>query len=499
VDLNEVYRVLRERWRIVISCLLLGLLGAGVVTMLVPPRYAAAVTMYVSAPMANPTVPGATLSQDAAYQGSLLAKARMQSYALLLTNDRITQPVINSLNLGISPAQLAGQITVSAVPDTVVLAATVTADQPARAADIANALAHEFVSLVGDLERPPGVTATDPAAPLPGQIAVQIVQPAVASPVPVAPRPPLNIAVGGLVGLLLGVAGAFVRNAVDPSVRSRDRLRAETGVPVLAAVPSGRRRRSPLIQPGARTPRAEAVRLLRTNLRFHGAGDRPGVIVVTGAGSGEGTTTTLCNLAIATADAGGRVLVVDADLRDPSVDRVLRVDASPGLGGVLVGDASVREALRTWYEEGLSVDVLPAGPVPDRPSELLAGPRLAELLKELRSDYDVVLVDTPGLLPVADAAAVTPLADGVLLVVRYGSTTWGQIGSAVEEITAVSGRLLGTVLTAAPGRSGRGRGRGRSERAKAIPAPADVPDAVEAEREVVRVPGWSHDLPSSRR
>ena len=484
VDLNELLRVLRDRWRILVACLLLGLVGAAVSTALMPREYAAQVTMYVAAPAPDPTAPGATVSQDAAYQGNLLAKARMPSYTLLLTNERITRRVIDALHLDATPAQLASRIEVSAVPDTVVLSATVTDQDPARAADIANALAREFVVLVDSLERRPGAPTTPAQVPLPGQIAVQIVQPAVSSADAVAPRPAITLSLGALSGLLLGLASAFLRHAVDDSVRSRETLRALTGTPVLAALPAGPAR-SRLVEPGARTPRAEAVRLLRTNLRFRDTGGDTRVIVLTGPGTGEGTTTMLCNLAVSVAEADMRVLVVDADLREPSVAHVLGLPGSPGLADVLAGKA-LTEAVRVWHKGGVTVDVLPAGSSPQRlpvarrwpprgPTELLGGPRLAEVLDEARKAYDLVLVDTPALLRVADAVTLVPLADGVLLTVRYGRTTTGQVASAAEEVAAVSGRLLGTVLVRVPGKEGRGRPAPAPE-AAAGPGPRTVAD-----------------------
>jgi capsular exopolysaccharide synthesis family protein len=477
VDLNELLRVLRDRWHIVACCLLLGLVGAGVATALMPREYAAQVTMYVSAPSPDPTAPGATVSQDAAYQGSLLAKDRMQSYALLLTNERITRRVIETLSLATTPVDLASRIEVSAVPDTVVLSATVTDENPTRAADIANALSKEFVGLVDSLERRPGAPTTPVEVPLPGQIAVQVVQAAVPSPQPVAPRPAVAVLLGALSGLLLGLVGAFLRNAVDNTVRSRETLRDLTGLPVLAVLPGGPPR-GRLIQPGSRSPRAEAVRLLRTNLRFRDSGRDTRVLVLTGPATGEGTTTTLCNVAIAMAEADIRVLVIDADLREPTVASVLGLPASPGLADVLAGKETLGGAVRAWQKGGVTVDVLPSGLAPHRTSELLARPRLAEVLDEARKGYDLVLVDTPALLRVADAATLVPLADGVLLAVRYGRTTTGQVVSATEEVAAVSGRLVGAVLVRVPAREeGRTRPARGPESAAAL-EPATVADLV---------------------
>ena len=189
VSVNTALRIVRTRWRIVTLCLLLGLLGAGAATYLTPKEYSSDVTLYVS-------LQGRADSSDAAYQAGQLAKDRVVSYAPLLQDERITQPVIDKLRLGITAGQLADRIQVTVQPDTVVLSAAVTDVSPQRAADIANALASEFVGLVGDLEQPIGPAPPPPApgqsAAQPTKIGVQIIRPASAVLVPISPRPAFN-------------------------------------------------------------------------------------------------------------------------------------------------------------------------------------------------------------------------------------------------------------------------------------------------------------------
>lgn len=447
MSVNEALRIVRTRWRTVVVCLLLGLLGAGVATTLTPRQYSSNVTLYVS-------LQGRAESSEAAYQASQLATERVVSYAPLLKDGRITQPVIDRLQLGTTPAELADRITVTVQPETVVLSAAVTDISPDRAAATANALAEEFVGLVQELEQPFG-PAPPPAAP--GQqaqtqtkIGVQIIRPAAADPNAISPNVPFNLALGGALGLLAGLAGAFLRNARDTHIRSADRLRALTGAPILSEIAADRdARRHPLTlgaPPGSL--RVEAFRKLRTNLQFIGA-DRPHrVIVVTSAAIGEGKSTTACNLALALADAGSRVLLVDVNLRSPQVDRYLGLAPGAGVVNVLAGRISVRHAVLRWIEGGL--DVLPAGPVPFNPSELLASRATAELIDEVKQRYDFVILDAPALLPVTDAAAVAARADGVVLVVRHGRTSEEQVAAAMATLDAVHAPLLGVALTGTP-------------------------------------------------
>jgi capsular exopolysaccharide synthesis family protein len=452
MTVDRAVRVLRERWRMVIFCVLLGLVGAGVASYFAPRQYSSDVTLYVA-------LQGRAENADAAYQAGQLAAERVVSYAPLLTDQRITQPVIDRVGLAMTPAELADRITVTVEPETVVLSAAVRDATPDGAATIANALAAEFVGLVQELEQPIGPAPPPPppgqAAPEPTRIGVQIIRPAAPQPTPVSPNLPFNLALGGALGLLIGVGAVLVREARDTSVRSAARLHELVPAPVLAELDYERQvpNRPLIVDEPYGSPRAEEFRKLRTNLQFLDGGHGHRVLVVTAARMGEGTSTVACNLAITLAEAGNRVLLVDANLRSPRVADYLGLDPFPGLGTVLTGRMVWPYARRRWNRGAF--DVLPAGPGAHNPSQLLASYAMAELLREVRQHYDFVIVDTPAVLPVSDAAAVSARADGVVLVVQHRRTTEEQVAGAVEALDAVSARLVGTVLTMTRGRTAR--------------------------------------------
>ncbi|HEX8519740.1 MAG TPA: polysaccharide biosynthesis tyrosine autokinase, partial [Pseudonocardia sp.] len=445
MSVNEALRVLRTRWRVAALCLLLALLGASVVTAALPRQYTSDVTLIVQ-------LQGEAADSDAANQANELAKDRLVSYTSLMTDARVTQPVVDRLQLGIPPAQLAKQVAVTTQPDTNVLTAVVTDTSPDRAAAIANALAEELTNLVGQLEQPIGTRVTVPGQPVPppSKIGAQILRPAVPNPVPVSPNVLFNLALGGAVGLLLGIGAAFLRNARDTSVRSVRRVEALTGAPVLASVAADRDARRHPVTLGAHpgSAQVEAYRKLRTNLLFTDPGKPHRVIVVSSASVGEGKSTTACNLALALADAGNRVVLIDVNLRRPQVEQYLGIGPTAGVVNVLAGRIPLRRAVGRWVEGGM--DVLTAGPVPFNPSELLASRATAALLDEVRQHYDFVILDTPALLPVTDAATVAARADGVVLVVRYGRTVEEQVSGAMNALDAVQAPLLGTVLIGTP-------------------------------------------------
>jgi succinoglycan biosynthesis transport protein ExoP len=435
VSVRDCLRVLREQWIVIGFVVLLAAAGAGATWWLRPPEYTAQLTFYVSAQAVDTT--------NAAYQGSLLSQQRVSSYVELVTNPRVSQEVVRRLGLAASPEAVAERITATSAADSVLIDVLVVDRSPQQAADVANAVGTAFPELVAELERP---SVPDGVPP----VAVRVVQPASVPTAPSSISLPVTLALGVLAGAAAGAGIGLARKAVDTTIRLPEDLRAATEAPNLGTIgydPEVPRR--PLtVHVDPRSPRAEAFRQLRTNLQFVDVDQPHKVILVTSSLPGEGKTTSLCNLAIATAAADARVLVVEADLRRPRVVELFGLDGSAGLTNILTGRAGFEDVVQPWA--GGPLDVLASGPLPPNPSELLASRQMGTLLSELRGRYDLVLVDSPPLLPVTDAAAVAPATDGALLVCRFKHTTREQVGRAVEALAAVSAPVLGSVLTMVP-------------------------------------------------
>lgn len=439
MSLHDYLRVLRERWKLVVAALLLGAAVAAALTLTATKMYASSVTMFVSAQ------DGPDLNATNAYQGNLLSQQKVKSYVELLQSGRLAQQVVSATKVPMTAAALAGELSASSQPDTVLLEATVTDRSPQQAERLANSVGDQFGKLVSVLEAPP--SGGKPT------VAVRVVQPASFSATPVSPRPVRNIGLGALLGLLVGLGGAFLRNALDTSVKSVEEMAEITGSPSLGVIAydSEVHKRPLLVQAHPHAPRAEAFRQLRTGLQFIDI-DRPRkVVVVTSSVPEEGKTTTLCNLAIALAQGGSRVVLVESDLRRPRAAQYLGVEGAVGLTSVLAGKATLDEALQPWGDDLLTV--LASGPLPPNPSELLASEHMHAVLAELSDRFEIVLLDSPPLLPVTDAAALSAQCDGALIVVRHGKTSREQVSSSTAALTGVGARVLGSVLTMAPAAS----------------------------------------------
>ncbi len=198
-----------------------------------------------------------------------------------------------------------------------------------------------------------------------------------------------------------------------------------------------------------RSPISEAYRSLRTNIEFSSLDDPLHTLVVTSAGPEEGKSTTLANLAVATAQAGKRVILADCDLRKPSLHTLFGIDNDSGITSMVVDEQLFAQPpLRETEVSDLFL--LPSGPLPPNPSELLASRRMEEIIKALTAQADIVFLDAPPVVAVTDAAVLASKVDGVLLVIRVGKTRREHARRAVNLLQKVNARLIGSVLNNAP-------------------------------------------------
>jgi capsular exopolysaccharide synthesis family protein len=433
MELGDLVRALRARWWLLVGGLVLGGATALAATLMTTPLYTASMQFFVSTRDSTSTAE--------AFQGSQFSQQRVTSYAHLLTGEELAARVVEQLNIAISPEQLAERVTATAVAQTVLIDVTVSDTSPQRAQRIAEVMADEFGQLVSELE------ATDASASSP--VRVSLADP---PDVPVAPSSPQvarNIALGLLAGLLLGAGAAVVRARMDQSVRDPEDILALAGAAVIGTVlRDGTLERRHVVDRIGANRAAEDYRQLRNNLQFLDVDAPPRVIVVSSALPAEGKTTAVVNLALAIADAGHTVTVVEGDLRKPKVTRYLGLVGGVGLTNLLAGTADIDDVVQR-HGDG-RVQVIAAGPTPPNPGELLASSHMAELLDKLRSRTDYVLIDAPPLLPVADTSGLAVHTDGVLLSLRYGSTRRDQLQQAAATLERVGARTLGVILNIVP-------------------------------------------------
>ncbi|MGI9121045.1 MAG: polysaccharide biosynthesis tyrosine autokinase [Acidimicrobiales bacterium] len=279
----------------------------------------------------------------------------------------------------------------------------------------------------------------------------QLVSRAVEPVSPVRPTPVRNGMLAVVVGLMLGVGLAFLREYLDDTVKNKDDLeRATAGLNALALIPSvasWKDRSTPQVVSVTEptSPAAEAYRSLRTSVQFIGLDHPVQVMQLTSPNASEGKTTTLANLGVALANSGQRVIVVCCDLRRPRIHEFFGLANTTGFTSVLLGEIPLSAALQSIRGQG-RLALLASGPPPPNPSELLASRRTGEVLAALKSECDVVLVDSPPVLPVTDGIVLSGMVDATILVGTAGRTTRKEYQRAVELLRQVDAPLIGSVL-----------------------------------------------------
>jgi capsular exopolysaccharide synthesis family protein len=434
LELKDYFRILRRNWIVVVASALIGLLIAGTATFLVEPAYKSDTKLFVALQNSE--------SVSELQQGNVFTQARVQSYVRTVNTPVVLQPVIDSLGLDVTPEVLGRHITASSDASTVLINITVSDDSPVQAAAVAQAVGNSLINAVDELERP-SQGGTSP-------VKLSVVTPATTPAAPASPNSRLNLALGFFIGLALGIGLALLRSVLDTRIQGETDLRRITSVPILGGVSfdSDATSKPLLTQTAPQSPRAESFRQLRTNLQFAHVSHQSKTVLMTSSLPGEGKSTTATNLAIALAQAGQTVALIDADLRRPMVAEYLGLERDAGLTTALIGRADVNDLLQPWGEDNLYV--LTSGQVPPNPSELLGSEKMKEILLRLEAEFDAIVVDAPPLLPVTDAAVLAQQVGGVVLVVGSQKVRTTDLEKSLAALAMVDADLLGIVLNRLP-------------------------------------------------
>jgi capsular exopolysaccharide synthesis family protein len=366
-----------------------------------------------------------------------LASGRAQAFAEIAQTQPAVLASIAYANTTAGPFASGGvSVTATADGSSPFINLTVKGSNPKQLAAVANAYKLTLPKVLTSLNQEPAFIADQ----------VSLLQAATVPSSPISPHPSRNIVFGLGIGAALAFLAAFVQETLDRRVRDSEEVESITKVAVLGVVPHELEKSTLPVITDPHSARAEAYRKVRTNLLFTGPQGMPRVLLVTSAVSGEGKTTMAVNLALACARAGQKVGLVDADLRRPMVSSYLGIDGSIGLSDVLAGKVRLSEAIQS-VDEG-RVDVLPAGSIPANPSEVVGSMQMRDIMEPFIASHDVVILDTPPVLPVSDALVMAGRVEGVILVARLGEITRSRLLTARDSIRKVKGNLVGIVPNA---------------------------------------------------
>lgn len=487
-DIREYLRMFRRRWWLA-ALTLLACVGAAVgATMLQPKIYEGRTRLFVG----QQTISRSDIQfAQGLTQTSL---ALVKSYSEAIKSLPLAQDVVTRLGLQQDPQALLDQVTAAPVGETQIIRLTYTDRSPQRAEEVTNALAEAFIAAIQRIDR----QSTGEAA-----VQVSVLEPAVRPTSPSSPKPVRNAAAGVLLGLVLAWGVVLLAERLDATVKGRQDAEEISGLPALALVPTVKTKSGQLLR-AAGSSAGEAFKLLRTAIRFMGSADTVKVLAVSSPEAGDGKTTTAYNLAAAFAESGVVTVLIEADMRKPSLARQLHVSGR-GLAAYLTGTTTMKGLVQRTPTPNLFL--VPSGPTPSHPPELLGSTRMGKLVRSLSKEAGIVILDTPPVLAVSDAIALTPMVDGMVLVVRAGKTGKERIREALRVLGGVGAPVMGLVLNSIDDSAGYyGYGYyGYGQYAANAPANgvAHAPQALEtaayAPREQAPAPANGHHPKRSRR
>jgi polysaccharide biosynthesis transport protein len=436
MTLIEYAYALRRRWITIVVLAVLGGVAGFLVAHFTPESYRSTGSVLVTSNRGDST--------SELTQGSTFVQTTIPSYVVMATSDVVLQPVIDDLGLDTTPTQLSNIVTASSPLGTAIIQVSVVRGDAEQAKRIADAV---MDSLATEIPKVSPHSADGKSA-----VTVTTIQDASLPGSPFQPNTRLSTALGILAGLVIGAVYAAARRLFGDHVSSPRDVAQLTETPVLGQVLESKRS-TVLAQSLLQDPlsaEAESVRALAANLNFLRIDGGLRSLVVTSPDQGEGKSSVALGLAVVVAESNKRVLLIDADLRRPSIAKYTGLEDAIGLTGVLLGDVKLVEAIEEWGVPHLSV--LPSGPIPPNPTQLLSSEAMQELIRTSEREFDLVIIDSGPVLSVSDSIWLSHASSGAILVARWGHTSRRHFARALSALDGAKSRMLGIVLNRKPRR-----------------------------------------------
>lgn len=499
IDLSQYLRLLRKWAWLIVACTLLASISAFVVSSLMAPVYQAKTTLLISAPPSN---------KQSDYNDFLLSERLAKTYAEMVTKRPVLAEVVNTLQLPDTPDELAKRVKVQQTSNTLLIEVSVEDTSPGMAATIANTLVEKFIAQVQVLQSQryaeskkslnaqieqlqadmaqiqEQLQSLGPNDPQRAQLetilaqnhqtynallqnledlkiseaqsstSIYQVEPATPPERPVRPRKLLNTVLAGVVGAMLAIGAIFLIQALDKSIHTPEEVQSLYGLPVLGLIPDlhpGNKNGQGPVKIEPRSPAAEALRSLRANLEFVSPDHPLQAILVTSPEPGEGKSFITYGIAQILAQAGRKTIMVDCDLRKPTLHTKVEMRNRQGLSDVFRGKA-LTQVIQSVND---NLDIITSGPLPPNPSELLSSEKMSNIIAELKNRYDMVVIDAPPGF-ISDTAFLARQVDGVTVVMQPGVTN-RQLGlQLMEQLRRANARLVGVIFNRVTHQNGYG-------------------------------------------
>lgn len=430
ISLRDLFFILRKWIGLVTALFVIAIAVAGVVSYyILKPEYQTFTTLMVGKPKDYQT------ENKIEYSDLMLNQKLVSTYGEIVKSRVVTDNVIENLGLDLSYNDFRNKVSVNLVKDTEIIKIQVTDYDPILAATIANETAVVFIDSVKSIMNVENV---------------QVIDEAQVPEFPIKPRPMLNMAIAGVLGLMSGVFLVFLLESLDNTLKNPNDVERHLELPVLGAIPLVKNERNKLITlSNPKSPVSEAFRTLRTNIQFSSIDKEIKTIIVTSSSPTEGKSTIAVNLAITIAQSDKKVILIDCDLRKPRIHKLFGLNNLEGFTSVLMGEKRFSDVIYKY--EGLeNFNVVSSGPIPPNPAELLGSKKMKEFLDSIKEEYDIIILDTPPVGLVTDSAVLSTIVDSLILVSAVGQTDIEMVKRAKMLLDKVSANIIGVVLNKIP-------------------------------------------------
>jgi len=426
LDLHQIWQLIVKRWKLLVALPILAAAVSLLVNMLIiTPQYQASTTLMVTRPVD---------ASQIILQDIQLSRQLVHTYREIVHSRRVLDIVIANRSLPYSTESLRQMVEVQAVRDTELITVVVTHPEPKLARDVANEVAAVFMQEITEIMQVDNVSVVD-AAVEPWR--------------PVSPRVSLNVLITFVLGAMVAFFLIFLLDYLDRTVKDPVETQALLGLPVVGLIPKLEKTETLVTMANPRSVAAEAFRTLRTNIQYSSVEKQVKKILVSGANPECGKSTVSANLGAVLAQRSGRVLIIDCDLRRPRQHKLFNATMEPGLSSLIFNEnVSLSQALRKTEYDNLMV--LPCGPIPPYPAEMLSSVHMLRIVEAVSKQFDYIVFDSPPIIAVTDALILSKLVDGTLLVLNYGRVRKDEALEAYKKLMLVQANVIGAIINAVP-------------------------------------------------
>ncbi len=423
ISIREILDILKVYWKMIFIITLCVTVLSGFISFFVmKPQYEAGTKIFIGKKEGD--------EQEYSENDVEMYQQLMKTYIEIIKTKDLIEKSLDKVDINLTANQLLEELTVINIPGTQIIEIKFRHGDPVEARDIIQAITEEFINI---------------STILVSNGSVRVIEDVIIPENPVSPNTKMNVVLASFLGIMISVALSFLLELMNNTYKYENQLEQDLEIPVIGNIPivDGEKINAYVVETLPQSIAAESYRTLRTNIKYSSFDSKLKVIVITSSEQGDGKTTISGNLALCLAEEEKKVILMDCDLRRPSIHKVFGLSNKVGLSELIVKDMDISSVLHQYNN---NLTIMTSGKIPPNPAEMLGSNSMVELLEKLKEDFDYVILDTPPVQAVTDAQILSTKADGTILVVRAEKTKKDSVHNILNLIEKVNGNIVGTVF-----------------------------------------------------